>query len=440
MTEERAAEWVALGHQRRHFFPHRAHRLPKCGPDGFRLGRWMAGQDEPATMWQLVLHARDPVLAQFPAELFFDDDVQWHRQQFGMPGHIASVNLIVRGSSVHTTAHFSDFVQRIGRRREHKTRVEKRFAGWDRMLLNAVLDFAIERGMRSVHIPRSDHALAHTDRARAVQRELFERIYDSHPRGQCPLEPEGRWWRIDVAAAAGRVVRLAEAAEPLPGGRAICVFHDIERGAGHTATDPEFAERAERTSGECLSMMLASERRAGVRATYNVLGSLLTEVREELEADGHCLAFHSYDHRIGDDSPQLDACRELDYRLKGYRPPQSRMTAELTEPNLLFHNFEWLAGSPRLVGVRSPQLLNRLVRLPVHADDFDLYRGVPYEDWEAALLATVEQNSFTAVGLHDCYGELWLPRYERLLDKLGGMGRLVTMDAAAAEATLAVAV
>lgn len=439
MTEERVAEWVARGHPRRHFFPHRVHQLPKCGPDGFRLASWMAGEREPAAMWQLVLHAGPPVLTEFPAELFFDDDLQWHRQQFGMPGHVASVNLIVRGGSVHTTAHMSDLVQRIGRRREHKTRVEKRFAGWDRMLLNAVLDFAIERGMRSVRVPCSSHALAHTDRARDVQRELFERIYDSHPRSLYPVERDGQWWRIHVAGAADRVVRLAPAAEQRPEGRTICVLHDIERGAGHRASDPEFAERAERTSRASLSKMLAAERAAGVKATYNVLGSLFAEVRDEVEPDGHCVAFHSYDHPLGEGTPQLDACRELDYRLKGYRPPQSRITGELTAANLLFHNFEWLASSPESLGVQSPQLTNRLVRLPVRADDFDLYRGTPYEEWESGVLATVEQNTFTAVGLHDCYGELWLPRYEQLLEKLGGMGRLATMDAAAAGATLAAA-
>ena len=41
---------------------------------------------------------------------------------------------------------------------------------------------------------------------------------------------------------------------------------------------------------------------------------------------------------------QLPRCREVDYRIKGYRPPRSQITPELSDRNLLFHNFEWLAS------------------------------------------------------------------------------------------------
>ena len=40
----------------------------------------------------------------------------------------------------------------------------------------------------------------------------------------------------------------------------------------------------------------------------------------------------------------------IDYRIKGYRPAQSRITAELTDANLAFHNFEWLASSRYSLG------------------------------------------------------------------------------------------
>ena len=119
--------------------------------------------------------------------------------------------------------------------------------------------------------------------------------------------------------------------------------------------------------------MLAVEASAGVRVTYNVVGQILPEVREQIESGGHALAFHSFDHRR--DGDQLRRCREVDYRLKGYRLPRSEPTPETTDEQLAFHNFEWLASSAHSLGLESPQLQNRVVRLPVALDDFPLYTG-----------------------------------------------------------------
>jgi len=33
-------------------------------------------------------------------------------------------------------------------------------------------------------------------------------------------------------------------------------------------------------------------------ATYNVMGAILEDVREQIVNGGHCLAFHSYDHKV----------------------------------------------------------------------------------------------------------------------------------------------
>src|SRR5512134_2523025 len=89
ITAERADEYVAKGHRRRHFFPHRVYHLPKCGPDGFRLARRMCGKEDPAAMWEVVLYADVALLGDFPPDLFFDDDVICHQQQFGQPGQVA---------------------------------------------------------------------------------------------------------------------------------------------------------------------------------------------------------------------------------------------------------------------------------------------------------------------------------------------------------------
>src|SRR3954467_11242657 len=92
VTADRVDEWVARGHHRRHFFAHRVRHLPKCGPDGFLLAERMCGIDEPSAMWELVMYADDGLLREFPRSLFFDDDLAWHRQQFGRPGQVATAS------------------------------------------------------------------------------------------------------------------------------------------------------------------------------------------------------------------------------------------------------------------------------------------------------------------------------------------------------------
>jgi hypothetical protein len=464
VDEDRVDEFVRKGHRRRHFFAHRLYHLPKCGPDAMQLASWMRGARDPNQLWELVLFASEDLVAQFPRSLFFDDDIVWHQQQFGRAGQVATANLLLEGREVYTFVHLSDLVQRISRRREHKTRIENRFAGWHHMLLNGIVSFALDRGVERVYTPTARLAMRHTDRARTVQPELFERLYDRNVEALYAPVASGEWWCIDVARARDRVVVPEVGTETLPSGPVVCVCHDIEAGLGHEQSEPEFAAVAQATSRESLERMLAVEEEVGCRATYSVVGLLFDELRPPIEAGGHCLAFHSYDHEVPNARPvadalyrfldrrrgaipldrqdpgtsrQLNKCRQIDYRIKGYRPPQSRITRELSDANLSFHNFEWLASSAWSFGFSQPRLENRLVKLPILTDDFDLHRGtLAYDVWEAQVLAEVERNGGGAVSLHDCYGPHWLPHYEGLLARLGDLGRLATLDEVAAEVLL----
>lgn len=437
ITAARADEALAKGYQRRHFFPHRLYFLPKCGPDGFKLAEAMCGTADPAACWEIVLYADPALLDGLPPALFFDDDLIWHQQHFGRPGQVASADLVVDGDTIHTMAHVSDLVQRIGRRRAHLTRVEKRFRGWHHMLLNGIATFALERGATRVLTPTAAWARHHTDRARAVQPELFERLYDRNLRTRFPRATPGeRWWAIDAADLAAGCVRAEPGAEPLGRERTICLFHDIERGLGHRDVDPAFAAAADRDAPAHLEAMLAIERAAGVRATYDVVGILLAELRERIAAGGHCLAFHSYDHApAGQDRGQLRACRAVDYRIKGYRVPRSELTEELGDAALCRHNFEWLASASRtLGGITEPAMWNGLVRIPIIKDDFPLHTGrLRYAEWEARILDRVRAHPFTAIGLHDCYAAAWLPHYERFLATLRALGTLRTADEVASD-------
>ena len=434
---QRRDEALSLGYPLRHFFPHRFYYLPKCGPDGFKLAQRMCGTSDPSACWEIVLYASSPTIDEFPAHLFFDDDLVWHQQQFGRVGQIATANLVVDGTDLYTMVHVSDLVQRIARRREHKTRIENRFKGWHHMLLNAVGNFALEHGLSRIYAPTAAFAMLHTDRKRTVQPDLFERIYDRDIHSRFPgATRAGSWWVIDVKDIGARILVAEAGTEPVADEKTICICHDIERGLGHIGIDPDFVPIADRTSPASLDAMLAAEHDANVRTTYNVVGVLLNEVRPRLEADGHCIAFHSYDHQIDDlgegHTSQLQKCRSVDYRIKGYRVPRSRMTAELTDANLCMCNFEWLASSAKSLGTLRPAMQNRIVRMPILFDDFPLFQGrMSYADWERAALERIDNNHFVAFGLHDCYAPHWLPHYRDFLRRVSELGTLRTVDAVA---------
>ena len=430
---------MAKGCARRDFFPHRVRHLPKCGPDGFKLGARMCGSEELDRQWQVLLYAAPELLAEFPRDLFFDRDVMWHEQHLGLPGQVASTNVVLDGGRAWSYVHQSDLVQRIGRRREHKTRVDSRFGSWPKLLVNALLDFAQRHGARELRVATAALAMEHTDPKREVAPELFERAYDRSLRHLDGVLERDGWWLVDVEANRDRIVAGEPAGEPLPTPeRVVCVCHDIEHGLGHRDVDPGFAARADAEAPAALEAMLAAERAAGVRATYNVVGLLVDELRGRIEEDGHAVAFHSHDH--GESPDQLEGCRAVDYRIKGYRAPRSVIGADISDERLAGHNFEWFASSEYSLGFDRPRLSNRIVRVPVHLDDFRMHdSSLAYADWERIALERVGSQPVTVLSLHDCYGEYWLAGYETLLERLSERAELWTVDELAAHVTLAAA-
>ncbi|MGH7791118.1 MAG: hypothetical protein ACREOB_02260, partial [Thermodesulfobacteriota bacterium] len=435
ITDERMEEYLYKGYKKRHFFPHRIYYIPKCGPDGYKLAYRMCGERNPNKHWEVVLHAISPVIDEFPDELFFDDDLIWHQQQFGKIGQIASANLVLDGEKLYTMVHISDLVQRISRKREYKTRIENRFKGWPYMLLNSIINFAMQNHAKSICSPTADLAMEHTDPNRNVQKELFERAYDRAVNKLFRATKEGKWWVIDVEENRDRIIVPEKKQEMMGHGKTICLCHDIERGLGHVDVDPNFADWANKTSQHSLDEMLIIEKEMNVRATYNVLGCFFKEVRSRIKKDGHSIAFHSYDHGVYED--QLGRCRQVDYRIKGYRPPRSILTPDLKDENLCFHNFEWLASSAYSLGRTLPVIQNRIVKIPILFDDFELYRSkMKYEEWEQKAIRIIKQNDFVAFCLHDCYAHYWLPYYREFLKKISGLGKFKTLNQAADEVIL----
>ena len=134
---------------------------------------------------------------------------------------------------------------------------------------------------------------------------------------------------------------------------------------------------------------------------------------------------------------QLGRCRATDYRIKGYRPAQSRLGADTDERNLAHHNFEWLASWSRSFGFDEPRLERGIVKLPIRYDDFPLHQGMEYDQWETRVTELARDREFFAISFHDCYGAAWIDGYAALLDRLRDLGAVKTFDQVSAEVILA---
>jgi hypothetical protein len=473
ISATREEEFSHKGYQKRYFFPHKLYYIPKCGPDGFELTKRMCNFNDLNQLWEVVLYAGSPLIDEFPEELFFDDDIIWHQQQFGKVGQVATVNLVIIGNSLYTNLHISDLVQRISRREELKQRIRTKFKGWNHMLLNSILNFAVENNLQNIYLPTADLAMEHTDprRKNQLKRDLFDIVYHRDVSMHFKAEKISNWWVVDVHENINKLVIPEKKEEIIKNnGKIICILHDTERGLGHLGIDFPLADFASQNAPKALKEMLQIEKEMNVKVTYNVVGSFLNEVRARIEQDGHCIAFHSYDHQIIPiDNPsdrslfsnlykkivrkvhrrlfrrpqirytdQLYECRRVDYRIKGYRPPQSKLTVDLNDNYLCAYNFEWLASSAGSLGITSPQLQNRLVKIPILFDDYGLYKTkATYESWEAEAITLIRQNDFIAIGLHDCYAQYWLSHYRQFLEKIRLLGEFKTFNQIADQIFLA---
>jgi hypothetical protein len=222
ISKERVEEFFQKGYKKRYFLPHRIYYLPKCGPDAFKLAHRMCGKSAANKQWEVVLYATSPLIDEIPDELFFDNELIWHQQQFGKTGHIAFACLVIKEGNLYGLNYISDPVQRIYRRREYKTRIENRFKGWPHMLLNSIMNFAIENNIKKIYSPTSELAIENTDPKRNVQRELFERVYDRAVNKHFLVKKEGKWWIIDVAKNRDNVIIPARKQEVIENMKTIC--------------------------------------------------------------------------------------------------------------------------------------------------------------------------------------------------------------------------
>jgi len=421
--------FVRAGFRAREFFPHEVVWLSKPYPDAYlNLERRGVTRADVLAGDFVQLNLYSDHLEGLPDALFTDPAVNWHGQQFGKRGLIAAAGLFIRHSAACVTLLQSDLCQQVYRQPELKraaaAKLNNRFRYWYLLLVNAVLDFAAATKLDTVFSPTAAHIVASTQKQ--ITPALFEQIYDAvSTRYACAPERVGAadYWKIPIADNHDRIVPLEEAMPPVAPrtSKVICIVHDTEEDID-TSVSP-------RACKDALARMLAIERTLDVRTTYSILGRLFPEKAPLIAMqDAHALAFHSFDHDIGN-LTQLARVREVDLQIKGYRPPQSSITPELTDYALGHANFEWLVSSAHSLGFAEPRLENGLVKIPMHTDDYSLHTGEhSWESWIARVVDDAQSHDVVTIGLHDCYAPLWIERYATLLELLGSLGEFWTCE------------
>ncbi|MCA9775645.1 MAG: hypothetical protein KC800_02980, partial [Candidatus Eremiobacteraeota bacterium] len=431
------------GLAQRYTFSHRLHLLPKAGPDAMKLAHRLGLSTRPERAMQLLLVVGPEMEKSVPQNVWYDADIHWHRLHLGRAGVVASASLFVKGDTLYSLTYVSDLTARITHRRDSKTRVDKLFKGWPQMLVNGVLNVARELGCRRLRSLTSDAVMNLSDPAREVDGRLFQRVYDQSL-SRYRKRRVSHYWELSLEENRDWVVPATIRTQfNQTQDTTVCLLFDVEEDWGHRDLEPDPSITAERS---CHALRSALEILSDleVKATFNVVGKLLERKRRPIEQDGHSLAFHSYDHRLEDFVPfrrtrrlraglppyceQLDGCQNVDYQIRGYRPPCSRLEG-LDSTTLLFYNTEWLASAAGSLGSDIPFVNQGVARIPILMDDYELYKGeVSAEQWEENLLREVRTRRFVAFSLHDCYGSHWLPGFRLLIEKLKQEATFRTAD------------
>jgi hypothetical protein len=423
ITEDRRYEFIAKGYKERHFFPHELRFLPKAGPGAVRLATAMCGIRDPGAQWEVLLHGMSPQIDEFPPELFFDDDIVWHKRQYGIDAHIALAFLVEDGDRIFGINYVSDVVQRITRRRGWKTRIEKLFGGWAYMLLNGILSFAGERNIRWFFSPTAELVM---ENSRPSGSELFHRVYDRTLPKLFDVRREGGWWVIDVQEALRKVVTPLVQVEQRPSKPTASLTFDVASVEGVGAT-PSGSERSQTRHPDGA---MGIERGVGSPITYVTPRRWFPLVKELLGSEEKCLAFSAPAVDLGDPGQlraELELCRRVSSRTKGYRLAGAREPGPSEAFELCYHKFDWILVGDLPAAFPTPRLDAGMVKIPLVATDADL-RSNDLGRWVNQTLDRVRRGGPLALSLGRNWWTLKVERRRELLDRLLLSVELTTCD------------
>lgn len=430
------AQMHARGWRKRDLFPHCFVVLPVAGPNARYLQERMMPERSGGSFATLIVHATGEAADCLRDETWFDDELHWHRLDLGRRGHVAFAILYFVDDDIIVLNLVSDIVQRQNRSPSARTRIERRFGGWPKLLMHATLAFAQSSGRRRVISPRASLALGMTDAKRSAKRALFDRVYDCQAVSRFHARPGDVWWAIDVKMNQDRIMAPRQVdLDPAFGEPTICILHDVERGAGHRDLEPEFASRADALAPAYLEQILEHEDRMGAVSTLAIVGRYFDKLPQAVRESKH-LAFHGFDHWLDVDPDNassvlgdLARCRKLCPRVTGFHLPRSQVGLGLRNCDLVAEDFRWIAAGARQLDIEKPVLRDGVVEVPVHVDDFDLHRRrIEPAAWMKEVETMIHRQSFSCIGLHDCYADHWLERFPDWLMRWSDKCQFTTLD------------
>jgi len=407
----------------KYFFPYEVEIIEKQYPDMFLIMYRRGISKEKLLNGKFIqVNVYSKNVEEYPDELFFNKQINWHQQHFCRKGLIAAAGLYLpNDDSIFIELMQSDLMQQLFRnkkfREKYRTELENKYRYWYKILFNFILDFAVDKGFKRIYCPTSKQLSKKTKKK--MDNSIFVRIYDHVDRKfDCNKKKihKAEYWRVNVKENIDKLTRLKSKKRKIKKtDKIVCIYHDIEEDID--------ADVSKEKCKEYLKRMLEIEKKYGIKATYNILGQLFKEKEKIITNCGdHSVAFHSFNHDVRDLN-QIKKSRDVDLQVRGYRPPQSKITEELTDYNLSYHNFEWMMSSASSFGFDKCRLEKGIVKIPVYTDDYSLSTGeLNYEKWEKRLIRAVKKNDFVAFGTHDCYGEYWIDKYDGLLSKLKKIG------------------
>jgi glycosyltransferase involved in cell wall biosynthesis len=388
--------------------PHDVLVLPRAGAEGLRLARRLCGVSDPDRLRELVLVRRGG--------------------STDGCARLASASLVTRGDRVMVTA----------------CRAEAGApAGWSRMLLNAVMAFAIERSATRVLTPSAAFVRRHAPDTAA---DGVERLHTGVARPRFTAERRGAWWCFDTAANRARVVMPMRVRELADLGPLVCVCHDVD-GSG---------------DGRTLARMLEVEARLGIATTYFVAPGPAGDALESIRRAGHAVGFRPRrtsparpDGGVSGAAALRNRLAASWHRLRGRHATWTdlaafrgragaltgyRLRGEDRRPSdgtLAARGLDWIALPGSMLPRGRPWLRRGVVSIPITHDDEDLRGGrTRWPAWRERALAASGRRHFVALALSDAGAEHWLDDYGELLTLLRGRAEIWTLDRVACHLVL----
>ena len=419
IDSSRRNEFIKRGHDKKYFFPHKFYYLPKSGPDGIQAADFLLGNITSNHYVEVVLYALPPLLDKFPQDLFFDKKLVWHQQHYYLPGHIATADFVVFNNTIYLLTYLSDTVQRIACYPQYQSSIKRRFKGWLRCLINAVLNYAVENKINTIYSPRADFRIQFTDPDREVKLPFFQRIYDQTLLKTLNITKEGNWWRIDLDKNLDKIILANKVDETLENKKIISLSHDID-----SAIDKE-----------TLNTIAQMEKDSGIKANYHIPIAPLNDLRQVVESQNHSCSFiaeNDFFHKESENA--LPKCRKIDYRVKGVKKSQYLQEGLLNDDSLKCHNFEWIVIPSSELNANSSTFEKGLIKIPIHIhQDAFGSKQQDFTRWEEAVHHHLKTNTLTVIDFPIDLVSDNLDAYKQLLREISQLGSVKTFDEISAE-------